>query len=115
MYKSFVLALCPLAFWLSYLLANHLTYQDLAVNTHAELINKTHYAQITNQDLQAGAFDLVESTLCSKITDKLTRQCIANFNQVKAHCVKKHFEDVDVMGFTEQKVNIALEQFNQCW
>jgi hypothetical protein len=114
MYKSFVVVLSLLSIWLIHLLANHFTYYNLAVSTHTELINKTHYAQITNQDLQAGAFDLVESTLCNKITDDLTRQCIADFNRVKAHCAKKHFEDADVMGFTEQKVNILLILFNQC-
>ncbi|MCJ8273761.1 MAG: hypothetical protein MJK04_30725 [Psychrosphaera sp.] len=114
MYKPFVVVICLLTLWLTHLLANHFIYRGLGVTNHAELTIKTQYAQINNHDLQAGAFDFVESTLCHKITDDLTRQCIADFNQVKAHCVKKHLDGVDVMGFTEQKVNRLLEQFNQC-
>ena len=81
--KSKYVILAILVIYISYQFTNWLIYKDLKVTNYSELMIKSKYGQITQSDLRAGSFDLIENSLCLMLSDELTNECISNFQSTK--------------------------------
>ncbi len=112
--KSYIFIITLALLWLIYESINWLVYRDIAVSNHSELMKKAVYGQITHSDLRLGAFDLVEHSLCLMVNDKLTKECISQFEATKERCSIEILDVANLDGFGKNETHELLRQFNLC-
>jgi hypothetical protein len=90
------------------------TYPHIEVIDYDTMIKKAEYGSINNNELRIGAFDLINNSLCIKVTDDLTTECRDKFKSKKENCAQLKLDTVDATKLNGNQAYLTVRQFNVC-